>query len=208
MSDIEFLTNYYYKNFGLKKQFQEKESELFVYKGKILFCQGESSLKEDDYHYKFNLQIVDEIYSDYDIKKTKLCKYCNLCHCQFRLKCCNSPIHSECALENHFKCNCGNDKNLKPKQNLLELDNKCNDNKCNEINSIDNTCVVCFEKCNTKTSCGHILCNTCLAGMHKEQGNDLNCPYCREALIQSKKPEIKEVKINNKVIIKVKIIYI
>ena len=46
-----------------------------------MFCQANSGLEEDNYDYYFDLQIVDEIYSDYDIKKQNY-KYCNLSHCR------------------------------------------------------------------------------------------------------------------------------
>ena len=41
----KIFNNYYYKNFGLKKKFKEKESEIFVYNGKIMFCQANSGLR-------------------------------------------------------------------------------------------------------------------------------------------------------------------
>ena len=38
-------------------------------------------------------------------------------------------------------------------------------------------CVVCYEKTENKTKCGHLVCEVCLQNLEKQE-----CPYCRSEI--------------------------
>ena len=47
------------------------------------------------------------------------------------------------------------------------------------VDNSDDTCAICYEKCNAKTSCLHSFCKDCLYTWLIEGDND-NCPYCKQ----------------------------
>lgn len=59
----------------------------------------------------------------------------------------------------------------------------------------------CIEICNTTTICNHRLCNKCmltLKNMSINKNCPLQCPICRNELIENYKSEIKTSYIDNK----------
>lgn len=51
---------------------------------------------------------------------------------------------------------------------------------------VNNTeeCCVCYEKTNSKTSCGHSICYRCVKKVKKKEG-DRDCPMCRKTIYMS-----------------------
>lgn len=194
---IKYLTNYYYKFYGLKDEFEEKELELNIYKNNIIFCRAKS-VKNELYKYKIYIQVIPELYSDFYIKKNKKCIYCDNNNCESRLSCCDLPVHPQCAKQNDFQCSCSNKKNNIPEKNILEI-------KKNKEN--DNNCIVCYEECNTQTSCGHRLCKSCFDSIYKIKGGNTKCPYCRTSLINNKETKIFEVQLKRNLKIKALVVY-
>ena len=88
---------------------------------------------------------------------------------------------------NEVKCNkvkCNEVKCNEVKCNKVKCNEvKCNKVKCNEEH--DKNCSICFDECNTKTECGHLVCRKCMDQMYQNEGENTKCPICRNGLYNS-----------------------
>ena len=185
---VKYITELYYDEFGTSVAFKCKNFSEIIY-------QNKSVLYKVDYNFscyfntKYNIEIYINKYIDiFDkIKRFSKCIYCNKRKVNSKLSCCDKFCHISCAINNNYNCNC-----IEDTENIIKLES-VDEKKCNHViekkkenhdtdvndNTDDNECIVCYNKCSTKTSCNHLICRECTNNIYKTDGINSKCPICR-----------------------------
>lgn len=185
---IYHLTKKVYEDVGLNMAFQFSSYIKTVFDNKMIYYKPDNMYNGFDYFIK--IQIVEEVKMNSKIWKHRRCKYCGNKKCDSQLSCCGSNIHYNCALNNNFTCDCINC-HVSSKRIILINNDKdimkssceCIKVKCNKEH--DKNCSICFDECNTKTECGHLVCRKCMDQMYQNEGENTKCPICRNGLYNS-----------------------
>ena len=167
--------------------FIETEYIVCEHKNRFIFYRSKSGY--DKYKYIIDIYILDKLRSNNSIFNHRhKCKYCNEKGANFKLNCCKTPVHLNCALKYNLVC--------------------CEINKITKTSKEYEECSVCFEETNCKTLCNHSVCKKCLINIYKTNFK-LECPYCRKLLLYREIQRIKtEMNVNyKKLIIPINLIY-
>jgi len=162
MNVIADIISVVYKKYGPNTIFQEldysvlyRKDCIVFYRVRTLFCTKDyfqgEKIAYDIQYHKFNVSLVGLL------NMTKKCMHCNKKYCNYKFNCCKKFIHSECFPKISDCC-----------FNLIKI------KRFEE-------CVVCYEDCLTKTKCGHIICESCVKQIKKDDGS-IECPMCRRCI--------------------------
>ena len=183
---IYHLTNSIYNELGTNLLFKYTCYIKVIFENTVLYFMAENMCSKN-FNYFMKIKIVEEVKMNSKIWKHRRCKYCRDKKCDAQLSCCNSNIHYKCALNNNFTCDCINCNDsskriilINTKQESSNISCGCEENK--DIEEIENTCSICFDECETKTECGHLVCKKCMDQMYQNDGEQTKCPICRNGL--------------------------
>ena len=159
---ITKIVNINMKKYSYGVIFLEREYMLLEYKDKYVFYRSKSGNK--NYKYVIDIHVLENLRNNNNfISYRNKCKYCDKKGAKFKLNCCGTSVHLNCALSYNMAC--------------CDISNIIN----NDIN--EEECSVCFEKTNNKTICNHPVCKKCLLNIYKIDFK-IECPCCRKLLIK------------------------
>ena len=163
MDIITDIVSVIYKRYGPNTLFKELDYSILKRKNYILFYRARTLLPYQDYlegdkiiydiqYHKFNVSPIGLVNNF-----TKKCMLCDKKSCDYRFNCCKQFVHSGC---------------------LSKISDCCFDLKKTKK---EDECIVCYENCFTKTNCGHIICQSCIKSLKKDDGS-IECPMCRRLI--------------------------
>ena len=180
---VKHLAKYHFKHYGFSVMFKQSEYSNMIWENKSVSHRTDSifsSYGSSGVKYIISLIINDKITLNDKASMFKRCIYCKERYTTAKLSCCGKNCHVNCASSNNYECPC-----KKPTENIISLvSNSETFVKCDnqEDDDIDNKCSVCFEKCTSKTKCGHLICRECVDNIYKLNKEKSKCPLCRESL--------------------------
>ena len=178
---IDQITEQTFSRYGKNTIFRELEFKPITVDKTTAFFRVQSAVNYP-YIYEIQIHVFDKIttYKPF-IKSLHKCIYCNKKNTEYKMRCCNKYIHFDCGVKNKFAC-CHLDIHL----------------VCAERQE----CCVCLEPTNSITDCGHHLCICCFTEMYKKttnKSNRINCPLCREIIVEEHQfTDYKNVIVNNR----------
>ena len=179
---INRLVNIIYQDYGS----QEFEYMEFVRKQicqRMVYFKPSSGLYNNCYiDYIINLYIEPNVLMLKKKTAFKKCIYCKKRRCDIQTLDGGEFCHYGCYIE---KMRSNMEEN-----NEEQIEETCENNitlqcKC-PVDEDDKNCMVCFDKCQTITKCGHRICGSCVNSIHCVHKDETKCPMCRKILVEKK----------------------
>lgn len=188
-SFVKYITESYNDKFGTSIAFKCKNFSEIIFENKIVLYKVNSNLN-NDLNMKYTIEFYINKYIEF-IDKNKRFKKCIYCHkrkVNCKLSCCNKYYHKDCAVNNNYNYNCNCIEDTEKNIELKSVDESKCEHICAEENNDEdeNECVVCYDKCSTKTTCNHLICRKCTNNIYKNEGIDSKCPICRSNICKEK----------------------
>lgn len=183
---INKLVNIIYEDYGS----QEFEYMEFIYKKmceRMVYFKPSSGLYNNHPIYIINLYIEPNVLMLKKKTVFKKCVHCKKRKCDMRMMDSGEFCHYGCNLDKMRSCMAENKEELIEEtcENNITLRHKC------PLDEDDN-CMVCFDKCQTITKCGHRICRSCVNSIHCVHKDETKCPMCRRNLVEKEDENNKQ----------------